>query len=441
MSTFAEQVAEALLAEASALGARWQTQTRIVAPRVRSRTTPAHGVLPSPSPQGPSPASTTAAAAAASPAIINALACALRNVPRCQDGVLRAGWDYGAASYLGGAALHHVVKELDLLAAMALYVAEQRAEGADASAAEAVRVARRLNGVFAALRLAASKGYTHQATEEMRARYRALRHDLRNPLGTIRNAVSLMDDESLPAEVRYSARYRAMVVRNATSLDALIGIGLSDEATEFATLSVQEVSLHDIARSVRREMREEAEVASCAITLAPSLAAPALPSVFIDSAAFELVLRSVVSVALARARPGSTVDVALHARHQGAAVVAVVYEPANLPAPRTPHDGGLAFAESLARRAGGRVWREGVGTVLLEVPIVEGVVEGVVEGMTEAEPPRTAAAAADRAVERETGAAGSAVRDDLPGGGGPPPPRSSRQAGDDLAGARQGDHR
>ena len=74
MSTFAEQVAEALLAEASALGARWQTQTRIVAPRVRSRATPAHGVLPSPSPQGPSPASTTAAAAAASPAIINALA-------------------------------------------------------------------------------------------------------------------------------------------------------------------------------------------------------------------------------------------------------------------------------------------------------------------------------------------------------------------------------
>jgi hypothetical protein len=394
------------------------------------------------------PAEALAAAAGQSaPAIVNALACALRNTPRCQDGVLRAGWEYGAATHRGGAALHHVVKELDLLAAMALYVIERAAEGSEGTgvgAAEGVRVTRRLHRAFTTLRLAASKGYTHAAAEELRHRYRVLRHDLRNPIGTIRSAVSLMEDETLPAEVRFSARYRSMVVRNASTLDAMIGAGLSDSATELASLAVQEVSLRDVALAVRRDMREEAEGAGCTIEVSPSLGAPTLPNVLTDSAAFELALRSVVSVALSRASRGATLTVGLRSRDEGKVVVAVSEDGA--PAGNGRREGAaaepLSFAETLLGRAGGRAWREGGGTVLLEIPVA-------MPKSATAEAAEGAVGAQDRSVEREIRTSSARRPDDLPTGGGPPasvpaasPPRSSSvHSGDDLAGARQGDHR
>lgn len=431
MPTFADRVADDLLAESNALGARWQAQARAVAPRVGGRgATPAGGVS---AVRG----ELLAVAAAENAAeIVGALACALRNTPRCQDGVLRAGWSYGVAMHRGAASLHHIVKELDLLAAMALYVVERAAEssgGEGVGAAEGVRVTRRMHGAFTTLRMAASKGYTYAAAEELRDRYRSLRHDLRNPIGTIRSAVSLMEDENLPAEVRFSARYRSMVVRNATSLDAMIGAGLSDSATEVATLAVQEVSLRDVALAVRRDMRDEAESAGCAIEVSPSLGAPALPNVLTDAAAFELALRSIVSIALSRARRGATVTIGLRRRAEGSAVVGVSCEEAE---PSAGRPGGasagvgadaLSFAETLLGRVGGRAWREGDGTVLLEIRIAQ---------------PASDAAAVERTGEREVHAAVSRVADDLPGGGAPPRPlvQPSVHAGDDLAGARQGDH-
>jgi light-regulated signal transduction histidine kinase (bacteriophytochrome) len=308
---------------------------------------------------------------------------------------------------------------------MSLYVVERAAEGSEGEgvgAAEGVRVTRRLHRAFTTLRLAASKGYTHSAAEELRHRYRSLRHDLRNPIGTIRSAVSLMEDETLPAEVRFSARYRSMVVRNATSLDALIGAGLSDSATELATLAVQEVSLRDVALAVRRDMREEAESAGCVIEASPSLGAPALANVLTDSAAFELALRSVVSVALSRARRGATVTIALRGRAEGSAVVTVSYEEAGGSAGGRRREGAgadsLSFAETVLERVGGRVWREGDGTVLLEIQVAKPTSDDVIsaEAGSGAEPG-----------EREAK-------------GAPSSPRPSLHAGDDLAGARQGDH-
>jgi light-regulated signal transduction histidine kinase (bacteriophytochrome) len=80
------------------------------------------------------------------------------------------------------------------------------------------------------LRLAATMGYTQAIEDELRERYRTFRHDLRNPLGMIKSAIALLTDESVPAEMRENPRVRAMVVRNASSLDQMIGEGLGDAA-------------------------------------------------------------------------------------------------------------------------------------------------------------------------------------------------------------------
>jgi hypothetical protein len=229
-----------------------------------------------------------------------------------------------------------------------------------------------------------------------------------------------------------------MVVRNASTLDAMIGAGLSDSATELASLALQEVSLRDVALAVRRDMREEAEGAGCAIEVSPSLGAPTLPDVLTDSAAFELALRSVVSVALSRARRGSTLTVGLRGREEGKVVVGVSEgaEPAGNPRREGATGEPLSFAETLLGRAGGRVWREGGGTVLLEIPVA--APKGEVAALV----------AEERSVEREIRTPSMRRSDDLSDGGGPSAPaspspstRPSLHAGDDLAGARQGDHR
>jgi len=369
---FAERVAAVLEAEATALVGRWQKQARAVAPRAATRR-----------------AGDTVADHVVHQAVV-ALACALRRAPRCQDDVLRAGWDYGVRAHAAGSSLHYMLKELDLLEAMVLYVVERAAEpgaGDEAGArpgaaaepavtvAEALGAARRLGRTFAALRLASAKGFTYGFVEAMRGRYRTLRHDMRNPIGTIRSAVALMDDESLPEDVRFGARYRAMVTRNAASLETLVGAALGDTQVHGPALTLQDVSLAELARTVRRDLRDDAEAAGCAIELAPSLAGTPLPAVRVDSTALELVLRSLVDAALVEARRGSEVTVGLRALRDRSAVVAVSFVSGSRPADRAlPSVSPLA--SELAQRAGGCVWREDDATLLLEMPVEVRAAEG-----------------------------------------------------------------
>ncbi|HET7459572.1 MAG TPA: hypothetical protein VFJ74_18110 [Gemmatimonadaceae bacterium] len=415
-------MAAALAAEAPALVARWQAQSRAVAPRVVARRAGdaiADGVVTQ---------------------AIGALGCALRRTPRCQDDVLRAGWEFGSRAHGRGTSLHYMVKELDLLEAMVLYVAEQAAavadrssgataqgaEGADAaaapaSAAEVMGAARRLHRSFAALRLAATKGFTHAYVETLRGRYRTLRHDLRNPIGTIKSAVALMDDESLPAEVRFGQRYRAMVTRNATSLETLVGAALGDSQVSGPALTLQDVSLGELALTVRRDLREDAEAAGCTIEIAPSLGAPSLPAVRVDSTTFELVLRSMVDAALGQATAGSAVVIDLRALKDRQAAVAVRYVPA------VPRASGRvpavvpALAADLAQRSGGRVWREDDATLLLEIPIeVRSSVEARVDDGSATLSDGPAALALDSFVTGPYGDGARPKAEQLPRGGGPP---------------------
>jgi hypothetical protein len=463
VSTFADQVAEALLGQAEALGARWQEQARSVAPggipgRHASAGAPPGAPLPPPSPSDGSRRS----------AVVDALACALRDVPRSHEAVMRAGWAFGEAAHAAGAAFHHVVKELDLLDAMALYVAERVAARSDAvGALEGVRVARRLQRAFAALRLAATKSFANAHRDELRRRNRALRHDLRNPLGTIESAVALMGDESLPPDVRHSARYRAMVERNAKSLEALIGSQLSDAASDASALALQEVSLAELAQTIRRDLRHVAQRVACSIQLSPSLAAPGVATVVTDSVTLELALHSVVSAALEDARPATAVEIGLRERGGVLVVVSVTHEPAD----RAGEPPALPFAEELTQRVGGRAWREHVGCVLLEIPLAEPTPAPVRErrpaSMCAAAPaadgPATDRSAAersvadrpavdrpavdrpavDRPVAHGSGDGRRPTGSEIPGGGAPPrEPRvaSGRHPADDLAGAGQGDH-
>jgi signal transduction histidine kinase len=95
---------------------------------------------------------------------------------------------------------------------------------------EALELALRLDRVIAEVRRRATEAYAAALADELRLRYRTLRHEMRNSLGTIRTSLALMSDESLPEEARRHPRLRDMLGRNAHFLDTLIVDALSDAA-------------------------------------------------------------------------------------------------------------------------------------------------------------------------------------------------------------------
>jgi signal transduction histidine kinase len=299
--SLSEFVAAALEARASQLASHWLARARAATPRA-----------------GADPP-TGGADADAADAVVRALAAGLTEDARPAGEVMRLGWAAGEAAHAAGLAVTHVQRDADLLLAVALAEAERAAAAAPAGAfadaaappatappAEALAVARRLQRLGARYAQAAVAGFLVAQRRALRARWRTLRHDLRNPIGTIQSALALMDDEALPAETRQHPRMRAMVARNAGTLAQLVADGLDDRAATTALAREQVVSLRALADAARREVREAARDAGCEVDVAR---VPDDPPAAVEPAALELALTVLLLAGLARARRGDVLRV------------------------------------------------------------------------------------------------------------------------------------
>jgi signal transduction histidine kinase len=223
------------------------------------------------------------------------------------EGAIGQGLRFGANAFARGVSLHYVMKALDLLASMTLYAMESALERSDASAgsaADGVRLARRLQRRSALLSLAATRGYMQAYADTLRDRFRHLRHDLRNPLGTIKSVLSLMDDDSVPLEARVNPNFRAMATRNAKSLEELIAERLSDAAALLPVVTGHDVSVRAIVCAVRRDLRVEAERRGVTILVEQGGSEGQL-----DAAGLELLLRGALQAAVRECGSGEQLNV------------------------------------------------------------------------------------------------------------------------------------
>jgi hypothetical protein len=254
--------------------------------------------------------------------VVRALVGVLRKDARPIGEVMRLGWRSGADAQGGGLSLRHVVRDGELLLAVLLAETERVLAAAPADVggtpAEAIAVARRLHQGVGSWTQAAVSGFVHAFLGALRERYRVLRHDLRNPLGTIQSALSLMEDESVPLELRQGPNVRAMVARNAGSLERLIAAGLDDSAAAGLFAAAQEVVVRDVALAARREVRD----VSRSTGLAVAVEVPAGPSARVDAAALELALTALYLSAAARAAVGDLLVVQAVAAEPGPALAA-----------------------------------------------------------------------------------------------------------------------
>jgi signal transduction histidine kinase len=263
---------------------------------------------------------------------------------------IASGLEFGADAFTGGSSLHHTMKALDLLLAMTLYAAETAIDdssGHDAGAAQGIRIARHLQRRAALLSLAATRGYMQAYSEALRERLRHLRHDLRNPLGTIKSVLALMTDESVPADARADPRFQTMAKRNARSLEELIADRLSDAGALLPIVAEQEVSLRSVACAVRREIRSETERRGVTI-----LVATTAPFGRVDAPGLELLLRGVLQTVLQESVEGDQLHLEFSGPVDGRGTVSVFCESGREP---IQDESALERLSALAQRMGASI--------------------------------------------------------------------------------------
>jgi signal transduction histidine kinase len=282
------RVAESLRANAREIAQRWEARARSVALRDATE-------------------SGVSGHLSAAVGLVESLASVLASDGAISDDMVARGLAFGAEAFKGGSSLHHTVKALNLLTAMTLYAVESVVEDHTVSsltAVDGVRLSRRFQQGSALLGLAVAKGFTHALEDAMRERFRHLRHDLRNPLGTIKSVLALMDDETISPEERSNPRFHAMAKRNARSLGELIGERLSDAEAVPRAHVYQLVSLRTIACTVRRELRAEATARHTTVLVAGSKA-----RLQVDAIGLELMLHELLLVALQESVAGDELNI------------------------------------------------------------------------------------------------------------------------------------
>ena len=285
------------------------------------------------------------------------------------ESVITVGLEFGEHSFAHGSSLHHVMKALDLLSAMTLYAVETsiaHREDLNASAGHGVRIARYLQRRTTLLTLAATRGYMQAYTEALRERFRHLRHDLRNPLGTIKSVLALMDDESVPPDARTDPRFQAMAKRNARSLEELIADRLSDAAALLPIVADQEVSLRSVASAVRRDLRGDIERSGVSV-----LVGTTAPVGRVDAPGLELLLRGVLQAILDECAEGDQLLLEFSGSFDGRGVVSVSCDSGRAP---IRDESALERISALALRIGASV---STGhRVLVSVPMLAQAGEG-----------------------------------------------------------------
>jgi signal transduction histidine kinase len=234
--------------------------------------------------------------------------------------IITQGLRYGSAAFTGGMSLHHTLKVIGLLTSLVLDAIDEILQGAEApaaTAAEGLDLARALHRSSALLTLTVVRGYTQSDAESLRERFRHLRHDMRNPLGTIRSVLALMDDESVPIESRANPNFRAIASRNARSLEEMISLELGDAAIPSTSAAEQEVSLGALIGTVRRDLRLEAERRGVTIDMErrADIRAP------LDGPGLEFLLHAVLVAILAESARGERI--VLELRQESASAVSL----------------------------------------------------------------------------------------------------------------------
>lgn len=162
---------------------------------------------------------------------------------------LAAACASAGARYAGAClSLAALVAEIDAIEGVVLEKLKQTVDPAKGAALhDALDAARVIHDCCSRMRTAAAAGFGHAVANAARKRARAARHDIVNNIGTVRNALLLMDDEPDAAAREH---FRAIAKRNSVSSENLVRTYLSDDGARSAA---PVASADDVVELVARD--------------------------------------------------------------------------------------------------------------------------------------------------------------------------------------------
>lgn len=227
------------------------------------------------------------------------------------DEVMLGGWTVGSRAYSERAPLPDLVTRLASLENRALGLALERTGAGDAiGRAEALDALLRVRDAATLLHEAAVQGFSHSALRALEAHAREVRHELKNPIGTIRNAVAMLQEGSVSRSDEVDAhpgRLHAIAVRGAAQLETLVRERLTGAAMRDVLLG-SGTPFGDVIAALIDALAPRARGAGVTLVAAPSVHEIAFrcrrPGV-------DLVIRSMSVAAVRAADSGSRVLVDL----------------------------------------------------------------------------------------------------------------------------------
>lgn len=161
----------------------------------------------------------------------------------------------------------------------------------------------RLGTVLQSVRLAAEVGFGTAARVARMTEMRSLRHDLRNAMGTIRNALELLVDAA-PREAASLEQLAAMATRNAAGLERLIRTRLADQTQLSPELGIGWASPHQIAERAVAAVAPLSHSRSVQISVSGESA-----PVRLDAGALQFALQVLLLAHLRGEQPPQAIDV------------------------------------------------------------------------------------------------------------------------------------
>jgi len=241
------------------------------------------------------------------PLLVDGIANYLENGESVTEGdvpVVAKAMELGALRYAQGFDAYEILKEHELLAGVLYAFLRESLEEIGPTSPEAVAFAwERIAQVTEQIRQATMTHFLRVSAEQVRLREERLRrfnrmvsHELKNRIGAIRGASTLLAEPWL--EASQTAQFLRIVSQNAEGLQNVLENLIALSRIDSDSRQQRNVLLPQAAAEVARQLRDAAKLGAVEIRLDPNI-----PAVEVDAAAVELCLANYLSNAIKYADP------------------------------------------------------------------------------------------------------------------------------------------
>jgi signal transduction histidine kinase len=222
--------------------------------------------------------------------------------------VVAKALELGALRYEQGFSAHEIMREYEILGGVLFTFLTQSVDAIEenCSRSELLACTHRLFRAVTVVQQVTTGHYlrlsdqlVHEREARLRGFNRAVSHELKNRIGAASGAVSMIQEEWILGDTRQVLRFAGIASRNLVGMQQILKNLIELSRLDSSAVKERHLLLPDVAREVKRQLREFAEARGVEVEVADDM-----PFVEVPAAALELALSNYVSNAIKYRAPG-----------------------------------------------------------------------------------------------------------------------------------------